>query len=237
VVTNSPFPLRVRESYGDGRADDGVGERGFGIGHRAPSLLDLPAQGIDFLLPRPQLDQFVGLLQRVHAVHRAVVAGLRVIRGLLRRQPFLAQFHGAVDAQLGILHIGLSRIQISLRLRHFFRPRAVQRLGQLGFQIGHLPPGLLQLRLVFVVFQTHDHLAFLHAVALVDADPLHLADDFGGYFDAMRRHDVAGRVEHHSLRRAGRADGADSLDVHHRRGIEFIRKEKEPPSRQENDNQ
>ena len=45
---------------------------------------------------------------------------------------------------------------------------------QLGLQVGELSLGLLNLRAIFVVFQTHDHLSLLYAVALFDADPCDL---------------------------------------------------------------
>ena len=77
-------------------------------------------------------------------------------------------------------------------------------LVQLGLQVGQLPLACCKLRLVFVVFQAHQHLAFVHAVALIDADPLHLADHLGGQFDLVRGHDIAGGVEHHALRARGR---------------------------------
>ena len=62
------------------------------------------------------------------------------------------------------------------------------------------PCGLLELRLVLVVFQAHEHLAFADAIAFIDADPLHLADHLGGHLDLVRGHDVAGGVEDHALR-------------------------------------
>ena len=43
----------LQDGAGDGRADDGVGEVGLGIGDHAPGLLDLAAQGVDLLLRGP----------------------------------------------------------------------------------------------------------------------------------------------------------------------------------------
>ena len=65
-------------------ANDCVGQLGLGIGHRAASLLDLAARGVDLLMAWSELHQIVGLLQRRHLRHALVVAGLRIVQRLGR---------------------------------------------------------------------------------------------------------------------------------------------------------
>ena len=92
-----------------------------------------------------------------------------------------------------------------MRLRDLLRTGPVAALRRAcACRHGELALGLLQLRLVFVVFQPDDDLVLAHPVALIDADPFHLADDFGGDLDLVRGDDVARRIEHHALRRDGR---------------------------------
>ena len=155
----------------------------------------------------------------------AVVPRLRIVHGLLRHQLFAHQLARAIQRHLGVFQVGFGGVQIGQRLRDLLRPRAVHGLGQLGLQAGELPLGLLQLRLVLVVLQAHQHLPFPHPVALFHADPVDLADHLGGHFDLVRRHNVARGVEHHSFGRGGRADGLHPLDFDQGSRIQPRRKE------------
>ena len=72
--------------------------------------------------------------------------------------------------------------------------------------------GLLELRAILVILQTHKHLPLLDLVALLDSDPRDLADHFRRNLDFVRRHDVSGSVEHDTLIRSTRcAGGFDAL--------------------------
>ena len=68
-------------------------------------------------------------------------------------------------------------------------------LRQFGLEHFQIPLGFENMRAIFVVFQAHQHLAGLHLVALVDADPGHFADHFGGQFNLVGGHDIAGSVQ------------------------------------------
>ena len=94
---------------GDGRANDGVGQVRLGVTDGAARLVDLAAQGIDLLLARSEFHQLVGLLQRVDAVQRVVVARLRVVHHLLRHHAVLEQALVALEGDVGIVQIGSAR--------------------------------------------------------------------------------------------------------------------------------
>ncbi len=144
-----------------------------------------------------------------------VVARLRIVHGLLRHQLLPYQPARAIQRHFGVIQVRFGGIQIGQRLRDFLRPRAVHGLIQTGLQTGKLSFGLLQLRLVLVILQAHQHLPFPHPVALFHADPVDLADHFRRYFNLVRRHNIACRVEHYSIRRGRRADRLHPLNIDH----------------------
>src|SRR5262249_47311824 len=98
---------------------------------------------------------------------------------------------------------------------------------------GEVTLGLLELRLVFVVFEAHDGLALLHLVALVDADPFDAADDPGGNLDFVRRYDVSGGVQDNSLGCAAGIHADDALSLDLRGGIDFARYQAPCPEREQ----
>src|SRR5262249_9133153 len=77
------FHVALADGAGDGRANDGVIQIGLRDRHGAAGLLYLAAQRIDLLLPRAQLHQLVGFLQRVEARQGGIVFGLRIVEILL----------------------------------------------------------------------------------------------------------------------------------------------------------
>ena len=164
-------------------------------------------------------------------MQRVVVPGLGIVDHLLGHHTVLEQALVAIQGDAGVVQVALRRVDIGQRLSNFFRTGPVHRLVQLGLQAGQLTLGLCQLGLILIVFQPDEHGTLPDEIALLHADPLDLADHFGGYLDSVRGHNVAGRVENHARRRAARADGPHALHFHHGRRIDFLRRE--PPPAQE----
>jgi len=124
--------------------------------------------------------------------------GLRVIPRIVAAvNPSLRSFMARSIAQLGILHIGLTESRLACACATSSGREPCSALGQLGFQIGHLPPWPA-CHCAWYSSSSRRTITWPSCtrVALVDADPLTLADDFGGYFDAMRRHDLSRPREH-----------------------------------------
>ena len=218
-----------------GRANDGVGEVGLGVVDGAARLLHLAAKRIDLLLARPQFHQLVGFLQRVDAMQRVVVPRLGIVYDLLGHHSVLEQALVAIQRDPRVVQVALRGVDIGQGLRDLFRTRPVNRLVQLGLETGQLALGLRELGLILVVFQPDEHGPLPDEIALIHANPLDLADHLGGHLDAVRGHNVAGRVEDHARGRAARADGAHALHLHHGRRIQLLRRE--APAAQQKQNQ
>ena len=147
-------------------------------------------------------------------MQRVVVARLSIVHHLLGHHAVFDEELAAIESDAGVVQVALRSPDVGQGLCHLFRTRPVHRLVELGLQASQLALGLRQLRLIFVVFQADDDLPLLDAVALIHTNPLHPADHFGGHFDFVRRHNVAGGVEDDTLRRAARADRLDALHFH-----------------------
>ena len=118
------------------------------------------------------------MLQGIGALLVGFVFRGCVVERLFRHDPLPEQLPGAVERDL---IVGCGRacfVQIVLRLLHLLRTRAVLQFSEIGLGVFNRARCLQVLRAELVVFQTHEHLAFLHLVAFLDADPFHAARHF-----------------------------------------------------------
>ena len=165
----------------------------------------------------------------------AVITRLGVVELLPGHHLVANQSLHSFEGHAGVFEIAPAYFEVSRRLGNLFGAGAVESLVEPGLEHGQIALGLLQLRLVFVVFQAHDGLPLLDAVALLDPDPFHAADHFGRHFDFVRGHDISGGVEDNALRNTGGVQCHHALYLDFGGGVNSLRSQ--PPGAQRDENE
>ena len=76
--------------------------------------------------------------------------------------------------------------------------------GEPGLQRFEIAARRSDIRAVFVVFQTNEHLAGFDLVSNIHTDPCDFADHFRGEFDLMSGNDITRCIENHIAFAAGK---------------------------------
>lgn len=109
------------------------------------------------------------------------------------------QFFGAGKCYFAVHQVGFGLVKIGLGHGDFLGARAVLSLQQAGLKVCQVASGLIELSLVLILFKAHQLLAGLHPVAFLHTDPKYPANDLGGYFDLVMRHNISCGIKNHAL--------------------------------------
>ena len=186
------FRCTLQNGARDRSSDQGRIQQRLGISLLPFGLYHCALRAGNFLGARPDFGKLKTSLQRIRALLIGFELGGRIIESLLRQHALIGQVASAIQNNLVVGQRGPGLRKIVLRLLNFFGTGAVLQLLVIGARVLRCSVGLLILRTELIIFQTDQNLAFFDLVALLHANPLYPACDFGVQVDLVMSHDVPG---------------------------------------------